>query len=203
MAYSVIAERNFDYATAIFDDLRSKIEKTKRDPKIPYVRFICTYLKFLYPTTYPTTYPTNSDATFPKVGQHSLEVKPLPNEKAKVTKEKGTSSSTPKDVSQQTSLDAFMGLSSTSSAIPTSTVPSTMVAVTSTVTPPIISAPPHPQVGRRNESLYIILIVSEEKPLKLYTFSRLSSNDEQSPQSFHRILSDFGKKLSSESARMI
>ncbi|KAI3692984.1 hypothetical protein L6452_32810 [Arctium lappa] len=166
MAYSVIAGGNFDYATAIFDDLRSKIEKTERDPKIPYVRFICAYLKF----PYPATYPTNSDATFPKVGQCSLEVKPLPNEvpssailsatpskrpstgslgpsmMAKVTKEKGTSSSIPKDVSQQTSLDAFVGLSSTTSAIPTSTVPSTTVAVTSTVTPPIISAPPHPEV---------------------------------------------------------
>ncbi|KAI3697976.1 hypothetical protein L6452_31083 [Arctium lappa] len=76
MAYSVIAGRNFDYATAIFDDLKSKIEKTERDPEVPYVRFICAYLKFLYPTTYPT----NSDASFPKVGQRSLEVKPLPNE---------------------------------------------------------------------------------------------------------------------------
>ncbi|KAI3718552.1 hypothetical protein L6452_19429 [Arctium lappa] len=70
MAYSVIVGRNFDYATAIFDDLKSKIEKTERDPKVPYVRFICAYLKFLYPTTYPT----NSDASFPKVGQRSLEV---------------------------------------------------------------------------------------------------------------------------------
>ncbi|KAI3697893.1 hypothetical protein L6452_30995 [Arctium lappa] len=189
MAYSMIAGRNFDYATAIFDDLRSKIEKTERDPKNPYVHFICAYLKFLYPATYPT----NSDATFPKVGQRSLEVKTLPNEvsiselrsrlslhtssssavtqevpssaiptttpskrpstgslgpskKAKVTKEKGTSSLIPKDVSHQTSLDEFVGLSSTSSAIPTSTVPVTTVAVTSTVTPPIISAPPHPEV---------------------------------------------------------
>ncbi|KAI3769445.1 hypothetical protein L6452_00547 [Arctium lappa] len=47
MAYSVIAGKNFDFATAIFDDLRSKIEKTERDPKIPYGRFICAYLKFL------------------------------------------------------------------------------------------------------------------------------------------------------------
>ncbi|KAI3745847.1 hypothetical protein L6452_08258 [Arctium lappa] len=76
MAYSVIAGRNFDYATTILDDLKSKIEKTERDPKIPYVRFICAYLKFLYPATYPTT----SDGTFAKVGQPSLEVKPLPNE---------------------------------------------------------------------------------------------------------------------------
>ncbi|KAI3684855.1 hypothetical protein L6452_34082 [Arctium lappa] len=163
MAYSVITGRNFDYATAIFDDLKSKIEKTERDPKVPYVRFICAYLKFLYPTTYPT----NSDASFPKVGQRSLEVKTLPNEvsiselrsrlsllhssssaatqevpssaipvatpskrpstgslgpskKAKMTKEKATSSSIPKDVSLQTSLDAFVGLSSTSSAPTTS-----------------------------------------------------------------------------------
>ncbi|KAI3665011.1 hypothetical protein L6452_43627 [Arctium lappa] len=35
MAYSVIAGRNFDYATTIFDDLKSKIEKTERDPKFP------------------------------------------------------------------------------------------------------------------------------------------------------------------------
>ncbi|KAI3718218.1 hypothetical protein L6452_19080 [Arctium lappa] len=73
---TLIVGRNFDYATTIFDDLKSKIEKTERDPKVPYVRFICTYLKFLYPTTYST----NSDASFPKVGQRSLEVKPLPNE---------------------------------------------------------------------------------------------------------------------------
>ncbi|KAI3758547.1 hypothetical protein L6452_06114 [Arctium lappa] len=184
MAYSVIAGRNFDYATTIFDDLKSKIEKTERDPKVPYVRFICAYLKFLYPTTYPT----NSDASFPKV-----EVKTLPNEvsiselrsrlslltssssaatqevpssaiptatpskrpsvgspgpakKAKVTKEKNSTSSRPKDASQQTSLDAFVGLSSTSSAIPTSIVPTTTVAFTTTVTSPIISVPPPPEV---------------------------------------------------------
>ncbi|KAI3681327.1 hypothetical protein L6452_36118 [Arctium lappa] len=183
MAYSVIAGRNFDYATTIFDDLKSKIEKTERDPKVPYVRFICAYLKFLFPTTYPT----NSDASFPKVGQRSLEVKPLPNEvsiselrsrlslltssssaatqevpyshipvatpskrpstgspgpskKAKVTKEKATSRYIPKDVSLQTSLDAFVGLSSTSSATTTSTVPAISVAVTTTVTQPTISA---------------------------------------------------------------
>ncbi|KAI3681234.1 hypothetical protein L6452_36023 [Arctium lappa] len=184
MAYSVIAGKNFDYATAIFDDLKSKIEKTERDPKIPYVRFICAYLKFLYPTTYPT----NSDASFPKVGQRSLEVKTLPNEvsisqlrsrlslltssssaatqevlssaipavtpskrpstgslgpskKAKMTKEKATSSSIPKDVSLQTSLDAFVGLSSTSSAPTTSTVPAISVAVTTTVTQPVVTTP--------------------------------------------------------------
>ncbi|KAI3701896.1 hypothetical protein L6452_27350 [Arctium lappa] len=182
MAYSVIVGRSFDYATTIFNDLRSKIEKTERDPKIPYVRFICAYQKFLYPATYPT----NSDATFPKVGQRSLEVKTLPNEvsiselrsrlslltslssaatqevpssaipaatpskrpstgslgpskKAKVTKEKGTSSSIHKDVFQQTSLDAFVGLSSTSSEIPTSTVPAISVVVTTIVTQPTIS----------------------------------------------------------------
>ncbi|KAI3735904.1 hypothetical protein L6452_15428 [Arctium lappa] len=185
MAYSVIVGRNFDYATTIFDDLKSKIEKTERDPKVPYVRFICAYLKFLYPT--------NSDASFPKVGQRSLEVKTLPNEvsiselrsrlslltssssaatrevpssaipaatpskrpsagspgpskKAKVTKEKSSTSSRPKDASQQTSLDAFVGLSSTSSAIPTSTMPATTVAVTTTVTSPIVSVPPPPEV---------------------------------------------------------
>ncbi|KAI3748888.1 hypothetical protein L6452_12301 [Arctium lappa] len=166
----------------IFDDLKSKIEKTERDPKIPYVRFICAYLKFLYPTTYPT----NSDASFPKVGQRSLEVKTLPNEvslsqlrsrlslltssssaatqevpssaipaatpskrpstgslgpskKAKVTKEKATSSSIPKDVSLQTSLDDFVGLSSTSSAQTTTTVPAISVAVTTTVTKPAVT----------------------------------------------------------------
>ncbi|KAI3698133.1 hypothetical protein L6452_31245 [Arctium lappa] len=182
MAYSVITGRNFDYATAIFDDLKSKIEKTERDPKIPYVRFICAYLKFLYPATYPT----NSDASFPKVGQRSLEVKTLPNEvsisqlrsrlslltssssaatqevpssaipaatpskrpstgslgpskKAKVTKEKATSSSIPKDVSLQTSLDDFVGLSSTSSAQTTTTVPAISVAVTTTVTKPAVT----------------------------------------------------------------
>ncbi|KAI3665205.1 hypothetical protein L6452_43828 [Arctium lappa] len=184
MAYSVIAGKNFDYATVIFDDLKSKIEKTERDPKIPYVRFICAYLKFLYPTTYPT----NSDASFPKVGQRSLEVKTLPNEvsisqlrsrlslltssssaatqevpssaipaatpskrpstgslgpskKAKMSKEKATSSSIPKDVSLQTSLDAFVGLSSTSSAPTTSTVPAISVAVTTTVTQPAVTTP--------------------------------------------------------------
>ncbi|KAI3745915.1 hypothetical protein L6452_08327 [Arctium lappa] len=184
MAYSVIAGRNFDYATTIFDDLKSKIEKTERDPKVPYVRFICAYLKFLYPTTYPT----NSDASFPKVGQRSLEVKTLPNEvsiselrsrlsllhssssaatqevpssaipaatpskrpstgslgpskKAKMTKEKATSSSIPKDVSLQTSLDAFVGLSSTSSAPTTSIVPAISVAVTTTVTQPEVTTP--------------------------------------------------------------
>ncbi|KAI3697734.1 hypothetical protein L6452_30831 [Arctium lappa] len=76
MAYLVIAGKNFDFATAIFKDLRSKIEKTERDPKIPYVWFICAYLKFLYANTYPTTF----DGSFAKVGQHSLEVKPLDNE---------------------------------------------------------------------------------------------------------------------------
>ncbi|KAI3746624.1 hypothetical protein L6452_09062 [Arctium lappa] len=163
---------------------KSKIEKTERDPKIPYVLFICAYLKFLYPTTYPT----NSDASFPKVGQRSLEVKTLPNEvsisqlrsrlslltssssaatqevpssaipaatpskrpstgslgpskKAKVTKEKATSSSIPKDVSLQTSLDDFVGLSSTSSAQTTTTVPAISVAVTTTVTKPAVTTP--------------------------------------------------------------
>ncbi|KAI3770880.1 hypothetical protein L6452_02028 [Arctium lappa] len=53
----------------------SKIEKTEKDPKFSYVRFICAYLKFLYPGTYST----NSDASFPKVGQRFLEVKTLPN----------------------------------------------------------------------------------------------------------------------------
>ncbi|KAI3693090.1 hypothetical protein L6452_32919 [Arctium lappa] len=76
MAYSVIAGKNFNYATAIFDDLKSKIENTERDPKIPYVRFICAYLKFLYSNTYPTT----QDGTFAKVGQRSLKVKPVDNE---------------------------------------------------------------------------------------------------------------------------
>ncbi|KAI3692615.1 hypothetical protein L6452_32435 [Arctium lappa] len=184
MAYSVITRRNFDYATAIFDDLKSNIEKTERDPKVPYVRFICAYLKFLYPTTYPT----NSDASFLKVGQRSLEVKTLPNEvsiselrsrlsllhssssaatqevpssaipaatpskrpstgslgpskKSKMTKEKATSSSIPKDVSLQTSLDAFVGLSSTSSAPTTSTVPAISVAVTTTVTQLEVTTP--------------------------------------------------------------
>ncbi|KAI3718553.1 hypothetical protein L6452_19430 [Arctium lappa] len=63
-----------------------------------------------------------------------------PSKKAKVTKEKATSSSIPKDVSLQTSLDAFVGLSSTSSATTTSTVPAISVAVTTTVTQPTISA---------------------------------------------------------------
>ncbi|KAI3729473.1 hypothetical protein L6452_18133 [Arctium lappa] len=76
MAYSVIAGNNFDFATTIFDDLRSMIEKTERDPKIPYVRFICAYLKFLYANAYPTTV----DGSFAKVGRRSLEVKPLANE---------------------------------------------------------------------------------------------------------------------------
>ncbi|KAI3746277.1 hypothetical protein L6452_08703 [Arctium lappa] len=76
MAYSVIAGKNFDFATAIFDDLKSKIEKTERDPKIPYVQFICAYLKFLYANNYPTTH----DGSFAKMGQRSLEVKPLDNE---------------------------------------------------------------------------------------------------------------------------
>ncbi|KAI3729524.1 hypothetical protein L6452_18184 [Arctium lappa] len=76
MAYSVIAGQNFDYATAIFEDLRSRLEKPERDPKISYVRFICTYIKFLYPNTYPT----KDDGTFARIGQRSLEVKPLANE---------------------------------------------------------------------------------------------------------------------------
>ncbi|KAI3702090.1 hypothetical protein L6452_27754 [Arctium lappa] len=71
---------------------------------------------------------------------------PGPSKKAKVTKEKSSTSSRPKDASQQTSLDAFVCLSSTSPAIPTSTVPATTVAVTTTVTPPIVSVPPPPEV---------------------------------------------------------
>ncbi|KAI3746737.1 hypothetical protein L6452_09176 [Arctium lappa] len=62
-----------------------------------------------------------------------------PSKKAKVTKEKATSRYIPKDVSLQTSLDAFVGLSSTSSATTTSTVPAISVAVTTTVTQPTIS----------------------------------------------------------------
>ncbi|KAI3757560.1 hypothetical protein L6452_05101 [Arctium lappa] len=76
MAYSVIDGQNFDYATAIFEDLRSRLEKPERDPKISYVRFICTYIKFLYPNTYPT----KDDGTFARIGQRSLEVNPLANE---------------------------------------------------------------------------------------------------------------------------
>ncbi|KAI3672676.1 hypothetical protein L6452_38773 [Arctium lappa] len=172
----------FDYAGAIFDDLKSKIEKTERDPKIPYVRFICAYLHFLYSTTYPTT----PDGTFSKVGQRSLEIKPIANEvtlltlhtrlslhsllsavtqgvpspanpvattshkrpsaslhgpskKAKKTKEIATTGSMPEVVSQQTTLDAFVGISSTTSATTISSVPAMTIAVTTTVTPPITS----------------------------------------------------------------
>ncbi|KAI3734638.1 hypothetical protein L6452_14112 [Arctium lappa] len=156
MAYSVIAGKNFDYATTIFDDLKSKIEKTERDPKVPYVRFICAYLKFLYPTTYPT----NSDASFPKVGQRSLEVKTLPNEvsisqlrsrlslltssSSAATQEVPSSAipaATPSKRPSTGSLDDFVGLSSTSSAQTTSTVPAISVAVTTTVTKPAVTTP--------------------------------------------------------------
>ncbi|KAI3758736.1 hypothetical protein L6452_06307 [Arctium lappa] len=144
IAYSVNAGKNFDYATTIFDDLRSKIEKTERDPKILYVRFICAYLKFLYPNSYPTT----PNGPFVKVGQRSLEVKPLDNEKAKLTMGTIAPSSRLEVVFQQTNLDGFVGLSSTLPTDITSTVPAILVVVTTTVTQPEISVhqstePPH------------------------------------------------------------
>ncbi|KAI3718384.1 hypothetical protein L6452_19253 [Arctium lappa] len=76
MGYSVIVGKHFYYAGALFDDLKSKLEKTERDPKIPYVRFICAYLHFLYANKYPTSH----DGTFSKVGQRSLEVKSVAKE---------------------------------------------------------------------------------------------------------------------------
>ncbi|KAI3684727.1 hypothetical protein L6452_33952 [Arctium lappa] len=183
MAYSVIAGQNFDYATTIFEDLRSRLEKPERDPKISYVCFICTYIKFLYPNTYPT----KDDGTFARVGQRSLEVKPLTNEvsisllhsrlslhsssfsattqtvpssaipvatttskrpsaspigpskKAKKTKESTPSSTIPEGASQQDTLDAFVGLSSTTPAVTQPAVSAISIAVTSSVTPPTIS----------------------------------------------------------------
>ncbi|KAI3707685.1 hypothetical protein L6452_26314 [Arctium lappa] len=183
MAYSVIAGQNFDYATAIFEDLRSRLEKPERDPKISYVRFICTYIKFLYPNTYPT----KDDGTFARIGQRSLEVKPLANEvsisllrsrlslhssfsattqtvpssaipvatttskrpsagpigpfkKAKKTKESTPSSTIPEEASQQATLDAFVGLSSTTPAVTQPAVSAISIAVTPSVTPPTISS---------------------------------------------------------------
>ncbi|KAI3769891.1 hypothetical protein L6452_01005 [Arctium lappa] len=183
MAYSVIAGQNFDYATAIFEDLRSRLEKPEQDPKISYVRFICTYIKFLYPNTYPT----KDDGTFARIGQRSMEVKPLANEvsisllhsrlslhsssfsattqtvpssaipvatttskrpsassigpskKAKKTKENTPSSTIPEGASQQATLDAFVGLSSTTPEVTQPTVSAISIVVTSSVTPPTIS----------------------------------------------------------------
>ncbi|KAI3729780.1 hypothetical protein L6452_18448 [Arctium lappa] len=175
MAYSVIAGQNFDYATAIFEDLRSRLEKPERDPKISYVRFICTYIKLLYPNTYPT----KDDGTFARIGQRSLEVKPLANEvsisllrsrlslhssyfsatmqtvpssaipvatttskrpsaspigpskKAKKTKESTPSSTIPEGASQQATLDAFVGLSSTTPEVTQPAVSAISIVVTS------------------------------------------------------------------------
>ncbi|KAI3718226.1 hypothetical protein L6452_19088 [Arctium lappa] len=183
MAYSVIAGQNFDYATAIFEDLRSRLEKPERDPKISYVCFICTYIKFLYLNTYPT----KDDGTFARIGQRSQEVKPLANEvsisllrsrlslhsssfsattqtvpsstipvattttkrpsassigpskKAKKTKESTPSSTIPEEASQQATLDAFVGLSSTTPEVTQPVVSAISIAVTSSVTPPTIS----------------------------------------------------------------
>ncbi|KAI3770566.1 hypothetical protein L6452_01704 [Arctium lappa] len=183
MAYSVIAGQNFDYATAIFEDLRSRLEKPERDPKISYVRFICTYIKFLYPNTYPT----KDDGTFARIGQRSLEVKPLVNEvsisllrsrlflhsssfsattqtvpssaipvatttskrpsaspigpskKAKKTKESTPSCTIPEGASQQATLDAFVGPSSTTPEVTQPAVSAISISVTSSVTPPTIS----------------------------------------------------------------
>ncbi|KAI3669317.1 hypothetical protein L6452_40549 [Arctium lappa] len=205
MAYSVIAGQNFDYATAIFEDLRSRLEKPERDPKISYVRFICTYIKFLYPNTYPT----KDDDTFARIGQRSLEVKPLANEvsiyllrsrlslhsssfsatthtvpssaipvatttskrpsagpigsskKAKKTKESTPSSTIPEGASQQATLDAFVGLSSTPPAVTQPAVSAISIAVTPSVTPPIISSA---EVNPNPTSIPIILpspLVSE------------------------------------------
>ncbi|KAI3667289.1 hypothetical protein L6452_42341 [Arctium lappa] len=184
MAYSVIAGQNFDYATAIFEDLRSRLEKPERDPKISYIRFICTYIKFLYPNTYPT----KDDGTFARIGQRSLEVKPLANEvsisllrsrlslhsssfsattqtvpssaipvatttskrpsvgpigpskKAKKTKESTPSSTILEGASQQATLDAFVGLSSTTPAVTQPAVSTISIVVTPSVTPPTISS---------------------------------------------------------------
>ncbi|KAI3707291.1 hypothetical protein L6452_25681 [Arctium lappa] len=47
MGFSVIAGRNIDFVALIFDDLMSKVEKTEREIKIPYVRFISGLLKFV------------------------------------------------------------------------------------------------------------------------------------------------------------
>ncbi|KAI3770444.1 hypothetical protein L6452_01577 [Arctium lappa] len=153
MAYSVIAGKNFDYATAIFDDLKSKIEKTERDPKIPYrslevktlpnevsISQLRSRLSLLTSSSSAATQEVPSSAIPAATPSKRPSTGSLgPSKKAKVTKEKATSSSIPKDVSLQTSLDAFVGLSSTSSAPTTSTVPAISVAVTTTVTQPAVT----------------------------------------------------------------
>ncbi|KAI3672984.1 hypothetical protein L6452_39089 [Arctium lappa] len=152
MGYSVIAGKHFDYAGAIFDDLKSKIEKTERDPKIPYVRFICAYLHFLYAEKYPTS----SDAATQGVPSFTIPTATTtskrpstalsgPSKKAKKTKETIPSGSIPEVVSQQTTLDKFVGISSTASVATTSTVPVMTIVVTTPVTTPISSVPPQQQ----------------------------------------------------------
>ncbi|KAI3677687.1 hypothetical protein L6452_36953 [Arctium lappa] len=150
MGYSVIASKHYDYAGTIFDDLKSKIEKTERDPKIPYVRFICAYLHFLYAEKYLTS----NDGTFSKeVPSFAIPAATTaqkrqstslsgPSKKARNTKESTPSATIPEVVSQQTTLDAFVGISSTTVA-PTSTVPVMTTADTAPVTTQLLSVPQH------------------------------------------------------------
>ncbi|KAI3677734.1 hypothetical protein L6452_37001 [Arctium lappa] len=64
-----------------------------------------------------------------------------PSKKARKNKEITLSGSIPEVVSQQTTLDAFMGISSTTSATTTTTVPAMTIADTILVTTPISSVP--------------------------------------------------------------
>ncbi|KAI3678292.1 hypothetical protein L6452_37579 [Arctium lappa] len=148
MGYSVIAGKHFDYVGAIFDDLKSKIEKTERDPKIPYVHFICACLHFLYDHSSSSRSPTRLvsqqipslviPATTTALKRPSTAL-PGPSKKARKTKEIAPLSSVPEVVSQQTTLDGFVGLSSTTSAATTTTVSVMTIDETVHVTTPISS----------------------------------------------------------------
>ncbi|KAI3672982.1 hypothetical protein L6452_39087 [Arctium lappa] len=160
MGYSVIAGKHFDYDGAIFDDLKSKIEKTERDPKIPYVRFICAYLHFLYADKYPTTH----DGSFSKVGQRSLEIESVTNEaslstlRTRLSLHSSSSAATQRVPSpaipaatialkqpSTTLPDAFVGISSMSSAATSTTVSvMTIVDIVSVTTPisSVLQQPP-------------------------------------------------------------
>ncbi|KAI3715452.1 hypothetical protein L6452_22434 [Arctium lappa] len=155
MAYSVIAGQNFDYATTIFEDLRSRLEKPERDPKISSTitegKATRRRGKYLSPSLSSLSlHSSSSSATMQTVPSSAIPVatttskrpsaSPIgPSKKAKKTKESTPSSTIPEGASQQATLDAFVGLSSTTPAVTQPAVSVISIAVTSSVTPPTIS----------------------------------------------------------------
>ncbi|KAI3666945.1 hypothetical protein L6452_41986 [Arctium lappa] len=65
MGFSVVAGRHIDYATNIFEDLLSKVEKAERELKIPYVRSLTSSLL-------PTSFVDRSSTAVPSTTSVAL-----------------------------------------------------------------------------------------------------------------------------------